>query len=206
MPSDQVTAHPLHRRAAWRTAQVSVWSLGLAILAALIFQPSLGMHAFWNVLIPVAPLLFVVAPGLWRNVCPLGSTALFLRHVHLSRRRRVPIEWQGRLALTAVAALYLILPLRHLVLDRSGPATATAIVALATIAVLAGLPFEWKSGWCSGLCPVHPVEKLYGSEPRFEFANAHCGHCHQCVSPCIDATPGVSPLSGAQLPVRRIAS
>ena len=179
----------------WRVAQTAVWLVGLAILVALLFAPDIGIHAFWNVLIPVAPALVAFAPGLWRNICPLGSTALFARHVGLSKRRRLTPEWQGSLGLIGVIALLAIVPLRHVVLDTNGPATALTIGALAAVAVLMGLTFEWKSGWCSGACPVHPVEKLYGSEAALSVPNAHCEPCERCVAPCPDSTPGVHPLS-----------
>ena len=28
----------------------------------------------WKVVIPLLPLLFLVAPGLWRNICPLAAS------------------------------------------------------------------------------------------------------------------------------------
>ena len=28
----------------------------------------------WKVIIPTLPLLFLVAPGLWRNLCPLAAS------------------------------------------------------------------------------------------------------------------------------------
>jgi len=200
--------HPLisgGTRIAWRAAQTAVWLVGAAILAALLFAPSLGLHAFWNVLIPVAPALVAFAPGVWRNICPLGTTALLSRHAGLSRRLRLSLEWQARLALIGVVLLLAIVPLRHVVLDTSGPATALTIGALAAIAIAMGFLFEWKSGWCSGLCPVHPVEKLYGSEPALSVPNAHCGACERCVAPCPDSTPGVHPLMGNGGLSRRLA-
>jgi len=182
-------------RRVWRLVQGAVWLVGVGIFAALLFAPDLGLHAFWNVLIPVAPALLAIAPGLWRNVCPMASTALFPRHMGLSKRRRIPEIWQGRLALIGVALLLLIVPLRHVVLDLNGPATALTLALLTAVAVGMGFFFEWKSGWCSGLCPVHPVEKLYGQQSAITPPNAHCDMCHRCVSPCPDSTPAVHPLS-----------
>jgi hypothetical protein len=189
----------------WRIAQVAVWLVGAGIFLALVFRPVLGLHAFWNVLIPVAPALLAVAPGLWRNVCPLGSTALFPRHMGWSKRKRISAEWQGRMLLIGVALLLLIVPLRHVVMDLSGPATALAIGLLAVVAVTVGFHFEWKSGWCSGLCPVHPVEKLYGTQSAISPPNAHCDMCHQCVAPCPDSTPSVHPLMVEKPASRKIA-
>lgn len=192
-------------RAAWRIVQTAVWLVGASIIAALIFAPRIGIHAFWNVLIPVAPALVAFAPGLWRNICPMGSTALFARHMGYSTARRMSPALHGALSLVGVIALLLIVPLRHVVLDTNGPATAVAIGVLAATAVFMGLRFEWKSGWCSCLCPVHPVEKLYGSAPLLSVPNAHCIECAQCVSPCPDSTPGIHPLTGDQTVAHRVA-
>ncbi len=189
----------------WRVAQTAVWLVGLAMVLALWLTPEIGLHAFWNVLIPVAPALLVFATGVWRNICPLGSTALFSRHVGLSARRPVSSEWQARLALGGVILLLGVVPLRHVVLDLSGPATALTLAILAAVAFSCGLLFEWKSGWCSGLCPVHPVEKLYGSKPAITVPNAHCVACEQCVTPCLDSTPAIHPLSTNRSSARRLA-
>jgi hypothetical protein len=125
--------------------------------------------------------------------------------VNRSARRDIPKAWQDRLALLGVVLLLLIVPLRHVVLDTSGAATAQTIGLLAVIAILMGTQFRWKSGWCSGLCPVHPVEKLYGSEPAGSWANAHCHLCERCVVACPDSVPGVSPILPKEKGVRRLA-
>jgi len=177
-------------RLGWRTLQFAVWFLGAGIFAALLFRPAVGLHAFWDVLIPLAPALFALAPGLWRNVCPLGSTALSSRHAGVSRGRTPSRRTQGRFALVGLALLLGIVPLRHPFFDLSGFATAWILAVLALLSVGAGLLFEWKSGWCSGLCPVHPVEKLYGRKPWFTVPNAHCAPCERCVALCPDSTAG----------------
>ena len=189
----------------WRGVQLAVWLIGVAIFVALVLAPEIGLHAFWNVLIPVAPALLAFAPGLWRNICPLASTALFPRHMGWSQRRRWSVKTQGVLSLVGVVALLLLVPLRHVVFDLNGPATAAVIAALAVVAVVMGLLSEWKSGWCSGLCPVHPVEKLYGQQPAVVVPNAHCDMCHRCVSPCPDSTPGVHPLVTTKPATRKAA-
>jgi ferredoxin len=181
-------------RFAWRVAQIAVWAVGLGIFLALLVRPTLGIHLFWNVLIPVAPALVVFAPGLWRNICPLGSTALLARHVDRRQRRTLSIETQGVFTLLGVVLLLLIVPLRHVVLDTSGPATAITLGAAGLVAIAVCLVYEWKSAWCSGLCPVHPVEKLYGLNPALTLKNAHCHACHRCVRICPDSTPGMTPL------------
>ena len=190
---------------AWRTAQLAVWIASLAVLVALVVHPPTGLHAVWNVLIPVAPALFVFAPGVWRNLCPLGTTALAPRHAGRSLRRRPSAAGQGRLALAGVLLLFLVVPLRHVVLDLNGPATALTIAVVVGLGLVAGTLFEWKSAWCSGLCPVHPVERLYGQEPLVTPPNMHCRTCERCVTPCPDSVPGLHPLAGTRTAAQRTA-
>jgi len=179
----------------WRLIQTSVWLIGVFIIINLIFNPTLGLHLFWNILIPIAPFLFVVAVGIWRNVCPMASTALFSRHMGFSKRKKLSIPQSGKFNLIAIIALFIIVPLRHAIFDLNGLATAVLIISIVLIATTTSFIYEWKSAWCSGLCPIHPVEKLYGLKPKLELPNAHCNQCYKCVTPCPDSTPGITPLS-----------
>lgn len=179
----------------WRIAQILVWLIGISIFFSLIFFPKIGIHAFWNVLIPIAPALFVVAVGLWRNICPLASTSLISRHLGFARNKKLKIKQQGRLQLISVILLLSIIPLRHTIFNTNGPATAIIIGILALMAFYISFRYDWKSAWCSGLCPIHPVEKLYGRKSLFELPNAHCKSCVNCVSLCPDSTPSIHPLS-----------
>lgn len=185
------------RSAVWTALQGSVWLMGLTIVTLLFVAPEIGLHAFWNVLIPVAPALLAIAPGLWRNLCPLATTALAARHLGISDRQRPSRTAQARLFLGGVILLILLVPLRHVVLDTSGPVTASMLIIVAVASANLGIRFDWKSAWCSGLCPVHGVERLYGSEPAMTFDNAHCTSCARCVSVCPDSTPEADPLTGA---------
>ncbi len=191
--SQTITFLSSRRRLAWRAAQTAVFAVGVGIVAALLFWPEVGLTALWNVLVPVAPALLVFAPGLWRNVCPLGSTALWSRHMGLSARRKLSPTTQGWFALIGLTLLLTIVPLRHLVLDTSGPVTGLILIAVGLLSLAMGLAFEWKSGWCSGLCPVHPVEKLYGVRPAVSLRNAHCTECQRCTAVCPDSTAGMNP-------------
>jgi hypothetical protein len=193
----QTPAHPIPGGRTWSAAQLLVWLTGLALLAALVFAPTAGLHGLWNVLIPLAPAILVFMPGVWRNICPLGSTALAPRRTGRSLRRRLSDRSQGRLVLGGVLLLLLIVPLRHVALNLSGPASAVALVVVALMALVAGLSYEWKSAWCSGLCPVHPVERLYGQEPAVTAPNMHCRTCEGCVSLCPDSVKA-SPLKGGR--------
>lgn len=183
----------------WRILQGIVWLLGAGILYCLLFIPKLGILLFWNILIPVAPALFVVAAGVWRNVCPLAVTNLLPRHWGLSKRKKLSSTQLGVLNLISVLLLYIIVPLRHAVFNSNGLATGLLIIAMAATGVALGFMYEWKSAWCSGLCPVHPVEKLYGGNTiKAAVPNAHCTNCMNCVVPCPDSTPNIHPQASVK--------
>jgi hypothetical protein len=131
----------------------------------------------------------------WRNLCPMGTTSLLPRHLGLSKRKHLSGSAQGWLAVGALILLLVIVPLRHVILDSNGPAIGLALVVVAALTVGLGLVFEWKSAWCSGLCPVYPVELLYGEEPVLSVKNAHCRSCENCVLPCKDGTPDLNPAN-----------
>jgi len=178
----------------WRIAQILLGLIGLVIFFLLIFFPEIGIHAFWNVLIPVAPALLIICAGVWRNICPLASTSLISSYFGFSKNKRLKVDRQARLHLISVLLLFLIVPLRHTIFDTNGPATAILIGITALLAFYISYRYDWKSAWCSGLCPVHPVEKLYGRKSLFVLDNAHCKSCINCVSLCPDSTPTIHPL------------
>jgi hypothetical protein len=190
-------------RTLWHWAQGLAWAAGMVIWLALIVSPRLGLHLLWNVLIPVAPALLVLAPGVWRNVCPLGSMSLAPHHFGLSQRKKLSPVWRGRLYLGALILLLVVVPLRKVVLDTNGPLLAVVLAAVGLLAIGLGLAFNWKSSWCSSLCPVYPVELLYGSRPLVSVANAHCPNCSCCVAPCSESTNGVTPRSAVKTQLGR---
>lgn len=171
---------------AWRSGQLVGWLAGLALLVFLLFAPPIGVALFWNGLIPATPALLVLATGAWRNLCPLATASLLPDRYGLSRGLKLSPAWRGALNLAGVAVLLLIVPLRHVVFNTDGPATAVLLLGIAAVAVALGFLFERRSGWCAGLCPVHPVEKLYGSAVAFSVPNTNCGDCRCCSLPCPD--------------------
>ena len=194
-PSQVATAPSGGALRFWKTLQALLWIAGIALLLVMLFNPPLGVTLFWNILIPVAPALFVVGTGVWRNICPLGTTALLPDRLGISKGLTLSPSKQSAFNLVGVILLMAIIPLRHVLFNNDGRATAIIILALAVVAIAVGSVYERKSAWCSGLCPVHPVEKFYGSGVAFSVPNAHCDTCLRCSEPCPDSTPSGGPFS-----------
>jgi hypothetical protein len=178
---------------AWRTVQYVLLLGGFMLVATLVYQPEVGLDILWNMLIPVAPALVVIAPGLWRNICPMATFALLPRRFGFSRRAIPAPRHAAWLAAVGLVALVAIVPLRHLSLNTGGPATAAMLVVAASAAFLMGVFYEWRSAWCNSLCPIHPAEKLYGLMPAITVPNARCDDCRHCTAPCPDSALSMSP-------------
>lgn len=181
-------------RRVWLVVQWALLAAGALVIVLLMVRPAIGLIVLWDVLIAVAPALLVFAPGLWRNICPLGTVSQLGRGVRVGWRRHLPSQAHAWLSLGSVGLLLVLVPARHLGLDDTGIATATLLVLLGACALASGFILDGKSGWCSGLCPVHPVEQLYGSRPAITLRNAHCTECVRCVVPCPDSTAAMNPV------------
>jgi hypothetical protein len=179
----------------WKIAQFIFWIVGISLIAIMFSFPDLGVTLFWNILIPVAPALMVMATGVWRNICPLSTIALFPDKMGISKKKKLSNAQRSMLNLVGVVVLFTIIPMRHILFDRSGMATAIVITGVGAVAFFVGLFYERKSGWCSGVCPIHPVERLYGSGVALTLPNAHCNDCIKCSVPCPDSTPNANVLS-----------
>ncbi|MBK7768485.1 MAG: hypothetical protein IPI44_22090 [Sulfuritalea sp.] len=97
--------------------------------------------------------------GLWRNVCPLAALNQLPRTARFTRAGRPP-EWLLRHGyLVAVGGLLVAVSARKWLFNDSATATAALIVAAMLLAFTGGVLFRGKSGWCSLVCPVLPVER-----------------------------------------------
>ena len=179
----------------WKSLQILFWFIGIGLLLIMIFLPPLGVTLFWNILIPVAPALLVIGTGIWRNICPLATTAMLPDRLGISQKKKLTSAQQQTLQLLGMIGLLLIIPLRHVLFNINGQATALIIISLSLIAFSSGFIFESRSAWCSGLCPVHPVEKLYGSGVAFSLPNVQCNTCVKCSVPCPDSTKNLTPFA-----------
>jgi hypothetical protein len=177
--------------APWRIARGLGLLLTCALLVGLWLQPEASLRILWYAIIPVLPAVFLIHPGLWRNVCPLATLNV------LAARRSGARPLSGRAVSMAtgigIVLLVALVPARRFLLNTDGHALAAVIAAVALIAIVAGVLFDRKAGFCNAICPVLPVERLYGHAPLVDVGNAHCATCSQCTTrACIDLSPNKS--------------
>jgi nitrite reductase (NADH) large subunit len=167
----------------------------LSIVAASILDPPLGLLIFWGVFVPIVPLIFLIAPALWRNVCPMASLNQLPRTLGFTRGLTLPL-WVQQYAPLISAGLFLsIVAFRKVLLESSGLALAVFLLSVLALAFLGGVLFKGKSGWCSQFCPMLQVERFYGQSPLVVVRNSHCRPCVGCTKNCYDFNPTAAYLA-----------
>ena len=175
-----VNAHPL-----WGVARLIGVLITVVLLAGLVLWPDQSLHLLWNMVIPILPAVFLVNPLLWRNVCPLAT----LNELG-GKRRDAPVPSQGLLVAgwgVGIVLLLLMVPARHFLFNEQGAVLAWTIGGVAVLALATGFLASRRAGFCNTLCPVLPVEKLYGQSPLLRIGTSRCADCNRCTATgCID--------------------
>lgn len=164
----------------------------LATVVGLFTLPEAALRLVWFVVVPALPAVFLVNAELWRNVCPLATL-----NTVVGDEQGLPL---GPVAsrFAAVAGVVLLLaaiPMRVAVFNDSATATGVLLGAVGLFALLSGVPFQRKAGFCNSVCPILPIERLYGQSPLVRVENVRCTPCHVCTrAACYDLNPGRSGL------------
>lgn len=174
-------------RTLWLGARISAVVALAGLIGGVILAPVWTVPVFWNVVLPLVPAVLLVSPGLWRGVCPLATVSMWTSRAQAPRIAEAPAR---SVDLIAVALLFAIVPARHLLWNRNGTALALLLFVVAGIAIVAGRFGPVKAGFCNAICPVLPVERLYGQAPFHPVPNARCAPCVLCtVRGCVDLVP-----------------
>ena len=182
-------------RRAWDALRAVSFAAALALCLSLLIEPRVGLFLFWGLLIPLLPLLFFLAPGFWRNVCPLATSNQVPRRLGIQRARSLPPVVRAYGFLIPVAAFLALVPARKVLFDSNGLALGVLLLVLLALAFAGGIAFKGKSGWCSSFCPLLPVQRVYGQTPFLVVRNSHCEPCVGCAKNCYDFNPHVAQLA-----------
>ncbi len=177
---------------AWHTIRVISVLVYLALVAGLFIRPAGALFTFFKVVVPLLPILFFVAPGLWRNICPLAAVNQAPRVLGFTRGFTAP-KWLRRYGFIIALVLFFgITSARIAVFNTDGQATGVLLAVTIGNAFLAGSFFKGKSGWCSSICPLLPLQRAYGQTPFVTVPNSHCQPCVGCTKNCYDFKPQVA--------------
>src|SRR4051794_20647876 len=179
----------------WHAMRAGSLVAGLIVAGLLIAVPDTGLFVMWKVIIPTLPLLFLTAPGLWRNLCPLAASNQTPRALKITKALTAP-DWLKEYGYVIAFSLFILFViLRRFGLDANGAYSALLLLGAMAGAFTGGMFLKGKSGWCSTICPLLPVQRIYGQTPLALVANAHCQPCVGCVKNCYDFNPRAAYLA-----------
>jgi NADPH-dependent 2,4-dienoyl-CoA reductase/sulfur reductase-like enzyme/ferredoxin len=173
----------------WWPARGLAFVATLAVIATLALAPKTGLRLFWGVLVPSLPLVFLVAPGLWRQVCPMALMNQLPRALGVSRARDLPRPLAAVAFTIALVGFVGAVALRKPLLNQNGAVVAAVLVAALVLPLLGGLVFKGRSGWCGTFCPLGPIQRVYGQAPVVVVPNGYCAPCLGCQKTCYDFNP-----------------
>jgi nitrite reductase (NADH) large subunit len=190
---------------AWQAIRVVTLLGAIGLAMALVVVPDDALDVMWKGVIPALPAMWLVVPGLWRNICPLSASNQTPRVLGLSKALTAP-AWLKEYGFVIAAGLFvLFVSLRKVGLDDSGPASALLLLGALGGGFIGGVMLKGKSGWCSSICPLLPIQRLYGQTPYKLVANSHCTPCVGCTKSCYDFNPRVAYLADLNDPEPRWA-
>lgn len=181
--------------AVWYAGRVVSVSVALLIGVTLFVRPALGLAIFWQFAIPFLPLVFLIAPGLWRNLCPMATLNQLPRLLGFGRGLTQTQALKEYSYLIGIGLFLTLVIARKVVFNGNGPALGVLILVMLASPLVLGLVFKGKSGWCSSVCPLLPVQRIYGQTPFVTLRNAHCQPCVGCTKNCYDFNPRVAYLA-----------
>ncbi len=188
----QTTGIPLStgENLTWKTGQIIAFVVTGIVVAGLFLLPELTLKVVWFAVVPILPASFLVNTGLWRALCPLASTNMI---PNKGKGALLTGKWIQWATIVGILLLVILVPLRRILLNQNGPALAITLVAIVLLAFILGYFVQSKGGFCNSICPVLPVEKLYGQSPLVFVRNPRCVPCTLCTSKgCIDIDPASS--------------
>jgi len=169
----------------WRVAQLLALLATLVLLVLLAGWPSTGLKVLWDIAVPALPAVFLVQPGIWRNLCPIATLSMVPNRPVGGR-----VLHNGNISRAGAAGLVLLVilvPARRFLFNTNGMALLVTILGVVATAMVLGMVFERKAGFCGGICPVLPVERLYGQFPMLTVVNPRCAPCVMCTTRgCLD--------------------
>jgi len=176
-------------KAFWLIARFAVFGLALTVIGLLLLAPPIGLKLFWGVLVPILPGALLIAPGLWRQVCPMAMVNQIPRQFSFSRAKDLPEALRERAFAIAVGLFFVGVALRAPLLNHNGLALAIGLAACLLAPFLGGLLFKGRSGWCGTICPLAPIQRVYGQAPLVVVPNGYCPTCLGCQKTCYDFNP-----------------
>ena len=179
----------------WNISRFLTVGIGYGLIITAFTRPQTTLFIFWRMIVPMLPILFFIAPGIWRNICPMAALNQASRMFNFGRGLTLPAWLKNYASLINTILFIVIVTTRKELFNTSGPALGLLLLLAFTAALISGYFFKGKSGWCSTLCPLLTVERLYGQTPFVTVPNNYCQPCVGCIKNCYDINPALANIA-----------
>ncbi len=166
--------------------------IALFSLAIYLLRVPENVSIFWRVVVRCLPIIFIVAPGVWRNACPLAASNQVPRLFGFTRGLTLSPWLKHYAYVFGLIAFFSVASSRKWLFNTDGTATAILLLTAITLAFIGGFVFKGKSGWCGTFCPLIPLQRVYGQTPFLVSPNSYCQPCVGCIKNCYDFNPRVA--------------
>ena len=161
----------------------------VSIIYLLTIYPNETLLYFWNLFIPIVPLIILISVGTWRNICPLALVYQLPQLFGFSLKFSYPNSFRKWSFYMAIIFLFILIISRKILLNTDATMLFYLLSFLILIVFFLGLLFSGKSGWCTSICPIYPIERLYGQKPLVKLKNCFIMNnnvCEKCTTRCFD--------------------
>ena len=165
------------------------------IIYSLFFNESLGLFLLWNIVCPLAPIVFLLIPGFWRNVCPLVTINQIPREFGFSKALTLPSNIRFYSYLISILFVIVLAVSRKFQFNMFGFSTGLMLSTILILVFVLGFFFKGKSGWCNSFCPMYSIERAYNQAPLVNIPNSFCNQCVGCIKNCYDFNPKVANIA-----------
>jgi hypothetical protein len=180
-----ILIHDSRRERLWAVARWTAFLVVPVLLAFLMAIPELALTALWYVLIPVLPATFFLSPALWRGICPLATLNELGNRI--GTQRALSPKMAAVLGTAGLVLFHVMVPGRRVLFNQDGSALVITVALVGVLAVVLGAVWSVRSAFCNALCPVLPVELLYGHAPLVSLQRGRCTTCTVCTPRgCLD--------------------
>ena len=140
----------------WTIGKIISVTTGIALTAAMFYRPAEALEILWRIFIPLVPLVFFIAPGIWRNICPMATLNQLPRHLKMSMAKPLPPVIKEYGYVVGIVLLFTLVTSRKIVFNTDASAAALLIGSALLLPFIFGIFFKGRSGWCGSFCPLLP--------------------------------------------------
>ena len=123
----------------WWVMRIATFAIMLAAIWLIATHPTEGFALFWKVMIPSLPLLFAIAPGIWRQVCPMALLNQLPRTFGFSQERTLPVRFKNIAYFISVLLFFFLVSLRHVYFNKEPAALLILVCGALALAFLGGV-------------------------------------------------------------------